>query len=73
MEDFEFDVTPEDLALYDLEQKNRTKWFIENSPDGVKFDWQAPQLDEDGSLSYESRQEETNKIASAAWSGTRRV
>jgi hypothetical protein len=72
---FEIDVTDEQIALYNLELKSKTKWYMDHAPSGVKYDWNPPKLNPDGSLAYEARKESSEKTAGSApaWSGTRKV
>jgi len=74
---FSIDVTEESLAEYEKERLSRIKWFADNAPEGVKFNWVPPTLKEDGSLAPPSYEDNKAQMAENAkspetWVGTRR-
>jgi hypothetical protein len=77
MEDFSIKVTPESIAEYEKERKAGLQAFsaMAARAGGVKYKWDPPQLNPDGSMSYEDRKKGLDKNAGskAAWPGTKRV
>ena len=78
MEDnFSIPATPESIAEYEKERMTGLKEFsaMAARAGGVAYDWVPPQLNPDGSLSYEDRKKGLDKNAASkdAWPGTKRV